>query len=295
MSWLVGKHLVILGCGYIGTALAERALREGAKVSALTRNQASGAVLGSLGVSVTIADLAGDDWHRQWPDGADAVVVCIGSGGPSEAEYRRSYVDGIGSAQRWLQGLPNPPAVGIFTSSTSVYPQGEGVVVDEQADTAGTSAHGAILLEAEARWRTAGVSRTCILRLAGIYGPDRHQLLDQIRAGAIGMRGGRQRLNLAHRDDIVSAILAAGGLSTEARGAVYNVSDGAPAPREEVITWLSRRLGKPMPVLADLGRRTGEPVRDRVISNAALQADTGWRPAFPDFRAGYEAILQSGR
>ncbi|HEY4299707.1 MAG TPA: NAD-dependent epimerase/dehydratase family protein [Candidatus Didemnitutus sp.] len=291
MSWLNGKTLTILGCGYVGTALATRALREGAQVSALTRNRDTGATLAALGCDVVVEDLASDAWHRDWAEGADAVVVCVGSGGPSLEEYRRSYVDGVASVQRWLRMLAEPPAAGIFTSSTSVYPQSDGVVVDERADTTDSSAHGAILREAENRWHTSTLARSVVLRLAGIYGPGRHQLLDQLRSGATEMRGGRQRLNLAHRDDVVSAILACLTADFPEGSRTYNIADGNPGPRDDVIAWLARRLGLPLPQLIESARRTGEPVRDRVISSAALQSDTRWCPLFPDFRAGYESIL----
>jgi hypothetical protein len=41
-------------------------------------------------------------------------------------------------------------------------------------------------------------------------------------------------------------------------------------------------------------RRGGEPAPDRVISSAKLQSRLGWRPRYPDFRAGYDAILAGG-
>jgi len=72
----------------------------------------------------------------------------------------------------------------VYTSSTSVYPQTGGMVVDETAPTEGAGANGRILLEASLAPKSGpGVRRWFILRLAGIYGPGRHHLLDQILGG----------------------------------------------------------------------------------------------------------------
>lgn len=296
MALLHGKRLVIFGCGYVGAALARAAVAAGARVEALTRNVDKAAALRAAGLAkAVVADLSTDAWHARIAGGADFVVNCVSSGGP--AAYRQSYVGGMQSVLAWAGKGTVPVGTLVYTSSTSVYPQGEGMVVDETVPAEGATPNGAIIRESEVLLQHAAASavrRHFILRLAGIYGPGRHHLLDQLRAGA-GLLGGSgaHRLNLAHRDDIVTAILACLLAPATVGSNLFNVADSAPALRAEVVAWLAARLGRPVPGFdgSTTSRRGGAPMPDRIISNARLRQVLGWRPHFPDYRAGYENIL----
>ncbi len=283
---------MVFGCGYVGAALATQAVARGLRVTALTRNLAKAALLREVGIETVIADLASDDWHPRISDAPEFAVNCVSSGGAGLDGYRRSYVEGMASILRWAREQGAPGTM-LYTSSTSVYPQDGGVVVDEAAPTADAGERGQILLEAERRLReeSPAGARWFVLRLAGIYGPGRHHLLDQVRAGEVAGLGAH-RLNLAHRDDIVAAIWACLAAPEQLAGAIFNVADDVPAPKAEVVAWLAARLGVPVP------RFTGEPAGtrravtpDRVIANGKLKAALGWRPRFPTFREGYENLL----
>jgi nucleoside-diphosphate-sugar epimerase len=292
---LHGKRLVIFGCGYVGSALAEVAQADGAKVEALTRNADKAAALRARGVRVVVADLASAEWHSQISSGPDYIVNCVSSGGPEH--YRASYVGGMKSILEWAGKGIGPAGTFVYTSSTAVYPQGGGAVVDETADAPGSTPNGAIIRESELLLQSASVStvrRHFILRLAGIYGPGRHHLLDQLRAGLPVLGGsGDHRLNLAHRDDIVGAIVACLNAPASVGSEIFNVADSAPAPRAEVVAWLSAELGRPAPTFdgSTTLRRGGAPMPDRIIGNAKLQRTLGWRPRFADYRAGFAQIL----
>lgn len=297
MSVIANQRLVIFGCGYIGSALADAALAAGMRVQALTRNPEKAAALRAKGVEVIVADLASTDWHARIAAGPECVVNCVSSGGPEN--YRRSYVEGMQSVLAWAARGGKPVGTFVYTSSTAVYPQGGGAVVDETADAPGATPNGSIIRESEILLQSApasAVARHFILRLAGIYGPGRHHLLDQLRQGLPMLGGsGAHRLNLAHRDDIVAAILAclaaSGGVGSE----VFNVADSAPALRAEVVAWLAGKLGRPAPGFdgSTTSRRGGAPMPDRIIGNAKLQRVLGWHPKFPDFLSGFETILRS--
>ena len=293
---LTGKRLVIFGCGYVGSALAQAAIAAGARVEALTRNPGKAAALRAAGlVNVVVADLSRTDWHGQISDGFDFVVNCVSSGGPDN--YRASYVGGMASIIAWAAKARTPIDTFAYTSSTAVYPQGGGVTVIESDPADGATLNGAILRESEILLQQAVpsvVRRHFILRLAGIYGPDRHHLLDQLRAGTAQIGGtGEHQLNLAHRDDIVAALLACLGAPTTVGSEVFNVADSAPASRAEVVRWLAVRLGRPVPGFdgSTTARRGGQSMPDRIISSARIRLLLGWRPQYPDFRTGYENLL----
>jgi nucleoside-diphosphate-sugar epimerase len=298
MVSIAGKRLVILGCGYVGSAVARAALAAGAQVEALTRNPEKAEALRALGLTkVVVAELSSTEWHRQIAGGPDFVVNCVSAGGGPDG-YRQSYVAGLQSILVWAAAAGTAP-VGtlVYTSSTSVYPQGDGMLVDESAPAEGGTPNGRIIRESEILLQNvpaAAVRRHFILRLAGIYGPERHHLLDQLRTGADTLGGaGAYHLNLAHREDIVAAILACLQAQPAVANEIFNVADTAPARREEVVRWLATRLGRPMPAFdgGTTARRAGAPMPDRVISSAKIQRVLGWRPQFPDYRAGFGHIL----
>lgn len=295
-----GKSLVVFGCGYVGKALVRQALERGLQVTALTRNPQIADELESMGpVRVVCAELDSEMWHGEISPEQDLVVNCVSSAGGGLEGYRKSYVEGNRSILKWTAG--GRVGTFVYTSSTSVYPQSGGETVDEAASTTGVSERGGILLEAENLIKENAKVFECwfILRLAGIYGPGRHYLLDQLRAGELVFAGsGEHTLNLIHRDDICAALWAALEAPEAIRNEIFNVADDNPRPKCELVEWLARELqaGKPAfnPDKVSIRRRTaGGVIPDRRISNAKLKRVLGWEPEFPSFKEGYTSILNS--
>jgi nucleoside-diphosphate-sugar epimerase len=316
-----GKRLVIFGAGYVGAAVAREAVARGMHVTALTRNQAKAEVLRASGMEVVVADLASGTWHGQIAGGADFVLNCVSSGGGGVAGYNHSYLGGMNSILQWASAPGNAAGTLVYTSSTSVYPQGGGITVDETAPTDGPAERPQVLVAAENALRGAALpsalgglpsprsteksvagngqitsgacKRWFILRLAGIYGPGRHHLLEQVRAGEISGRGDFH-LNLIHLEDICAAVWAAFNAPTEIRNEILNVADDGAATKMEIVSWIAAQRGIAVP------RFTGEPASgrrsvtpDRVISNAKLKAMLAWAPRYPGFREGYAALLRA--
>lgn len=291
------QRAAIFGCGYVGGVVARELQAAGAEVTALTRNPLAAAELRAAGIAVVEADLAGRDWYEQLRGRFDLVVNTVSAGGGGLEGYRRSYVAGMESLLAWAACVEVGTLV--YTSSTSVYPQGGGVVVDEAADTTGAGERGTLLRQSELILtegaRAAGIGRWFVLRLAGIYGPGRHHLLDQVRAGEVPGPW-TQRLNLVHRDDAAGAILACAAAPAAVRDRIYNVTSGpaecggadAVPTKREVIARLAAQLGVPMPRegARDEGRRPATP--DRIISSAAIRRELGWRPRDPEKSGRWE-------
>ncbi len=284
---------MIFGCGYVGAEVARQGVARGLRVTALTRNPAKAAGLRAIGVEVVVAELAGAAWHEQIQGGADWVLNCVSSGGGGVEGARRSYVDGMSSVVNWARTRGAAGTI-VYTGSTSVYPQGEGAKVDETAALACEGGERAqILIEAEQVLRTnaEACDRWLVLRLAGIYGPGRHHLIEQVRMGEVSGRG-EHRLNLIFRDDVAEAIWATFAAPPTVANEIFNLADDGAAPKAEVTAWLAARLGLPPPRFTGeptVGRREVTP--DRIIMNAKAKTVLGWRPEYPSFREGYEKIL----
>jgi len=237
--------------------------------------------------------LEDEAWHTSVPTAPAYAINCVGSFDRTAEGYRRSYIGGMQSVAKWAG--QSPPSLFIYTSSTGVYGSASGDV-DETIVPRDLSPKNRILVEAEKRVSDGLISqRWFILRLAGLYGPGRHQLLDRVRARDPNLATETDRnLNTIHRDDACRAILACLEAGPEIASQIFNLTDGGVARRWEVIRWLTERtVGEDTPV--DERRAVGygpdRRVPDRVVSNKRIREVLGWRPQYPDFRAGYGAIL----
>ncbi|MEM1222963.1 MAG: NAD-dependent epimerase/dehydratase family protein [Verrucomicrobiota bacterium] len=292
------KSVMIFGCGYVGSALAERLIVDGVRVGALTRNQETARSLRNKGLAqVVVEDVDSDRWHTILDD-YSAVVNCVSSAGGGLAGYRKSYFEGQQSILNWAatQDLSHY----IYTSSTSVYPQDGGVLIDESAETTDAPETGQVLLESEKLIEAAAslFKSWFVLRLAGIYGPGRHFLLDQLKEGEGVIPGrGDYTLNLIHLSDIVAVITAALSSNAASLSGIYNVADDSPTFKRNVIAWLAAESGMPVPqfdpniVSSRLRRRRGGRMPDRKIDNSKVKAALNWKPQFKSYREGYEGLL----
>lgn len=283
-SEVVAHSLGIVGCGYIGTALAVAAQRGGWEVHALTRNAERAAELRACGIAVVEARIEEPAWQRVLPR-CGAIVYCAAAGGGDGEAYRRAYVKNQRIVAQWLTA--HRARVYLYTGSTGVYPQDDDSLVDEEARVGG-SARAEVLLEGERVALASGAERAIVLRLAGIYGPGRARLLESLRTGAEVLSGsGEHYLNLIHREDAASAILHA----IEGRCAgVFNLSDSQPARKREVVAWLCERLGRPLPGFDGTAARRRQ-VPSRRIDARRIREVAVWEPRYTDFRAGFAELL----
>ncbi|MDX1381388.1 MAG: SDR family oxidoreductase [Xanthomonadales bacterium] len=269
-------RVLIAGCGDVGTRLGLLLASEGHEPCGLRRDPSG------LPAAITplAADLSRPGTLRGLPDRLDAVVFLPTPDERTESAYRATYVDGL---QRLADALGDLPPRLVVVSSTAVYGQQSGEWVDEDSPAAPGRFNGRVLLEMEARARALS-GGAVIVRCSGIYGPGRTWLLAQVRKGEAVQRDPPAWSNRIHADD------AAGFLShllaVDDPAALYLASDDQPAPRYEVMAWLAERLGVPAP----RGQTVPGAAQGRRVRNARLQR-SGYRLRYPDFRAGYDALL----
>lgn len=294
------KTLCILGCGYVGEAVAREALARGMTVTALTRNPEKAANLRALGLSkVVVAELDKDDWYAELSPEQDFVLNCVSSAGGGMEGYRKSYIDGQKSILSWAKN--GKIGTLVYTGATSVYPHTEGELVNEDEVGTELSAAGSLLLEAEevllgGDAAHPGIARAMVLRLGGIYGPTRHHLLDQLRRGNTTFAGrGDFIVNYIHRDDIVSAVFACFAAPETIGDRVYNVVDGHFPSKADIVNWLAAELEMQEPTFdteaqtkraaTRQGPQGGMP--NRRVDASRIRTELGWTPKYVDFREGY--------
>lgn len=286
---------LVVGCGYVGFPLAVELVRQGHEVFGLRRSSSSAAALQAAGITPVAADITQPHSLAGLPREFDWVVNCVASGGGGVAEYHQLYLEGMRNLIAWLAPAGRKPRL-VYTSSTGVYGQDDGSLVNESSPTEPATDTAKILVETEKLLLAAGREKdfpALILRAAGIYGPDRGYLLKQFLRGEARIDGaGTRTLNMVHRDDLIQALIAA--LERGKAGEVYNAVDNEPVSQLEFFRWLAAQLGKPLPPVTPEGavapRKRG--LTNKRISNHKLRTELGFRFTYPDFRSGYSAEIQ---
>lgn len=274
--------VLIAGCGYVGEELGRQLAAEGHTVWGLRRSP--------HGLDPAIrpvrADLLDPQLARLLPP-SDTVVFAASANESSEEGYRRIYVDGVRNVLSALRDRDVQRF--LFVSSTAVYGDTGGETVDEATPANPENFRGATMLEGERAVLGDGIPAT-ILRLGGIYGPERTRLLERVREGRARCPWGAPVWsNRIHRDDAAGAILHL--LSLRDPAPIYLGVDREPTPLCTVYRELARLLDAPEPGMdaPEATRRRG----NKRCSSRKLQ-ESGYRFRFPTFREGYGGMIAAG-
>jgi nucleoside-diphosphate-sugar epimerase len=283
-------RVLIVGCGYVGVPLGAELFRLGHEVFGLRKNQAAENELKAAGIQPLFGDVTKPDELKNLPREFDWVVNCVAAGGDAE-NYREIYLNGTKNLIEWL--APNPPKKFVYTSSTSVYAQNDGSQVKESSPTEPAAETSKILVETEKVLLDAAAKKkipAVILRVAGIYGPDRGHWFRQFLKDTAHIEGdGARFLNMIHRDDLVGCIVAA--LKSGRAGEIYNAADDEPVSQLHFFQWLAQAVDKPLPPSIPENPDNRRGATNKRVSNRKLKMELGHPFKYPNFRIGYSAEL----
>jgi nucleoside-diphosphate-sugar epimerase len=210
-SRAIFENVAILGCGYVGGALADFWQEKGHFVTGTTTSRERVASLSQI-VSKAVL-MRGDNLSAVYSllQGQDTLVVSVAPTGfqqADEATYETTYITTTKNLVKALGEAPNVTRI-IYLSSCSVYGDRQGEWVDETSQIDPFDHKSQVLYEAEQTILQAANDRqkVCVLRLGGIYGPGR-ELIDMFGglAGTTMPGKGDRFVNWIHRDDIIGAI-----------------------------------------------------------------------------------------
>jgi len=189
-----------------------------------------------------------------------------------------------------------------YLSTTGVYGDTGGVLVDETAPIAPTSERSCRRAEADQGWRNLHESSGLpvhVFRLPGIYGPGR-SALDQVRAGkARQIVKPDHKFSRIHVDDIANVVTAS--IMKPNPGAIYNLADNEAAAPAEVTAFACELLGlSPPPLVSfDEAKDTMSPMAlsfwndNRLIDKSRITKELGVTLEHPTYREGLRAILRT--
>lgn len=185
----------------------------------------------------------------------DAIVYTVPPAGDDDGDSR---------LERLLARLSTPPARMLYLSTSGVYGDHGGAVVDETSAVAPATGRAKRRVAAEralTAWCEQNGTAALILRVPGIYGPGRLGT-DRLAAGTTAIAeaeaGPGNRIHVA---DLVRCCIAA--LAPDVPAGIYNVGDGDYRSSTWFLSEVARQAGLAPPniVSRDEAERTFSPVR----------------------------------
>lgn len=279
------ETILIVGLGYVGHALARSLEDLGVPWIGLRRRPEGNPRVRSVDLDAGKPDFGTLDSPR---------VVYLAPP-PKDS-------DGDPRLRKLLEALEDrPPKRFIYASTTGVYGNQGGAVVNEDAPLHAKTARALRRLDAECALTRAAEqwgTQWAVIRLPGIYGPGRLRE-DQIRAGLevpcpeICPPGNR-----IHRDDIVDVILRL--LEDEAPTGFFNLADNEHMSSTDFARAVAARLGVELPpCVPDLDAYyAAHPgmasfLREqRWIDSSRIRAALNWVPRYDNAQEGIEASLR---
>jgi nucleoside-diphosphate-sugar epimerase len=261
-------RLFCFGLGYTALVLARRLRARGWTVGGTVLSENKRAELAAEGLAAELFAAA------EVPPGTTHVLSSVPPDEEGDPVLRR------------FAGKIQPVDWAGYLSTTGVYGDTGGTIVDETAPLRPTGERGRRRVAAEAAWLSAGLP---------IYGPGRNAL-EQVRAGtARRVHRPGHVFSRIHVEDIAAVLEAS--MARPNPGAVYNVCDDEPAEPAEVVAEAARLLGRDPPPLVPFAEAELSPMArsfwddNRRVSNARIKRELGVRLAYPTYREGLAALL----
>lgn len=287
----VNMNKLVVGCGYLGQRVANVWRNEGSSVYVVTRKPDRANRLSDSGFIPIIADVTKLDSFDLLPE-VSTVLFAVGFDRTSGDTIHDVYVSGL---QRTLDALaasiPGKKPRFVYISSTGVYGQSSNEWVDEHSTCEPKREGGRACLAAEnlLAEHAIGANRI-ILRLAGIYGPDRVPRLADVKENRPLPVNGDSYLNLIHVDD-ASAIVASAENIVGPK--MMLVADGHPVLRREFYQYAANLLDVSVeftdaPADASARQRSKGGKRCRVD---LMKRQLDYELRFPTYRHGLDDIL----
>lgn len=269
-------NVAIIGCGYVGKAIADYWHHElGLVVTATTTTPQRVSTLKQFADRIVVVKGDNPEGLLSVLQNQDTVLLSIGA---KRADlYEQTYLH---TAQTLVSVLKQTPTVRqlIYTGSYAVYGDKDGAWVDESSPVTPSNLNGQILAQTEQVLLSASSDKlnVCILRLAGIYGPNRELVKIFGRAAGTTRAGnGCDATNWIHLDDIVAAIEFA---RTNKLQGIYNLVDDAHLSSRELLDRVLEAHNLPK-VIWDTSSKSNRPYNARV-KNQKIK-DAGYQLIHP--------------
>lgn len=292
----MARYVVTGGCGFIGSHLVERLLRDGHDVRVLDDLSTGTRDNLPAGVPVCVADVADAGSVARIMADAEGCfhLAAIASVERATTDWLGTHATNLAGTIAVLEAARRTGAAGIpvvYASSAAVYGNGAEAPLTERAHPRPLSAYGADKLGCELHALVAGHVHgvpTTGLRFFNVYGPRQDPrspysgvisiFAERLLAGRpLVIHGdGRQVRDFVYVGDVVACLIA--GLRRASTTAdVFNVCTGRPTSIGDLAATLARLAGVPARVshgparAGDIRESLGDPSRARAALHESCE------------------------
>jgi nucleoside-diphosphate-sugar epimerase len=258
-----------MGCGWLGTPLAQALLAEGHQVRGTTTSPEKLPALKALGLTPFMVSLSENKVQgplEEFLKGVDILIVNV------PPKLRGNHQEDYVRKMRLLREAVLTAGIGhlLFVGSTSVYGAASGEVTEDTIPLPETES-GQQLLAAERDFIGEIKLRTTILRLAGLIGPNRHPVTSL--SGKKGLANGNDPINLVHLDDCIKIIKSV--ILHNAWGQTYNVVYPLHPPKAEYYIQEAKKRGLSPPQYLEDHEKPGKTIISiKTLNGAPLRYGT---------------------
>ena len=280
------SKVLLLGCGDIGSRLAPRLQTNNCVVTGARRRR----VDDSPAIRYEQVDARNKEQLASLlQTGWDIIVITLTPTSYDDEGYRQGYVEPIQNLIASLKSEQQPSLI-MFVSSTGVFGQNDGSLVDEHSETVPQRFNGKRVLQAEELLRDSNLNSVCV-RFSGIYGPGRECLISLAREKKWTETDKTQCTNRIHVDDCagILAHLIEHYKNGKVLAPIYLGSDSEPVSSWEIKQWLAQELGVIDNI--DVNAYTGAMSNKRCSNQQLLKS--GYEFIYPSYRDGYRAVLSA--
>ncbi|RDL49212.1 hypothetical protein BLJAPNOD_00309 [Ensifer sp. M14] len=284
-------HVLVLGAGYSGMAIARALAGKADSVAGTTRSVEKAAKLEKAGIRPIVfdGDTVSDELAAALRQ-TTHLIQSIAPGRDGDPMFRSGSADlaKLAPALQWVG----------YLSTVGVYGDHGGAWVTEDMLSKPVSARSVERVEAEDAWLAFGAKHdvpVAVLRLSGIYGPGRNAFCNLANGTARRLIKPGQVFNRIRVEDIGAATSY---LSEGLQGGIFNITDNEPAPPQDIVAEAARLMGVEPPPEMPFETAELSPMarsfygENKRVSNARMR-ETGFEFAYPDYRVSLAQLWQT--
>jgi nucleoside-diphosphate-sugar epimerase len=281
------KHLKILivGCGQLGFSIVKNADPDIFKLYGFSRSLKKSPPSIEMHQVDILKNEAIDEIKSVNPE---IIIYAVSADTQSVESYQDHYVAGLKKTYAAILELDHFKHL-FFVSSTRVYGQKTTKILSELDIAEPSDYGGEALIKAEAVARQLKDKAT-ILRLSGIYGPNRTRMIQLAHSNPGNWPATNNWSNRIHEEDAARFIvfLMKRIMLKEPIEPLYLVTDGIPTKQYDVLTWIRKRLQLTTDTIEIPILESGKQLQSVLLNQ------NGFILKYPDFTYGYEAIIDKG-
>ncbi len=261
-------RISIMGCGWLGLPLAIRLRQKGYSVKGSTTSKDKLAHLEEEGISAYQLSLAPNP-KNGFSDFFETDIALINIP-PSNPNGKENYPDQLKAIIAAITDAKVKKV--LFVSTTSVYPNLNRVVREDEAEHVISPHSGVDMLAMEQLFTSNPAFETTVLRFAGLFGGDRKP--GRFLAGKKNIKGAQAPVNLIHLEDCIGILHTL--MDQGHWGSTFNACSEKHPSREDFYTLSAKIAGLEPPTFSE------EEMSYKIITPDKLAKVTGYRFFYPD-------------